>query len=253
MITKGIVQEFIDNYSVRVRLPIFDGSEKSQYGIPNSGLSVATICSLPNANSGVGIGDVVFVGFEDNDLGKPIILGHLYKEAITNTKLNLELNSLTTHSTTTLNEQTWIGDVTPKEISYLKGVDNPIQDQLNYILETLKYNIELGKIEEYEGIRITNLQDTIWDFRDTLQYLPETEITYNINFTVNENTTQYETLTINNTSMKYGNDVLVYENSNWENEDYKNITILGGDDIKNKQLIKFLYQNAIQQNNQGSE
>ena len=106
MITKGIVQEFIDNYSVRVRLPIFDGSEKSQYGIPNSGLSVATICSLPNANSGVGIGDVVFVGFEDNDLGKPIILGHLYKEAITNTKLNLELNSLTTHSTTTLNEQT---------------------------------------------------------------------------------------------------------------------------------------------------
>ena len=141
MITKGIVQEKIDEYTIRVRLPIYDGTEKSQQGTPNSSLSLATICSLPNSSSFVDVGDIVFVAFEDDDMGKPVIIGHLFKEAVTNTKINLELNSLTTHSNTKLYKDTWIGNVNPIEISYLEGVNNPIQTQINYILERIE-NLE---------------------------------------------------------------------------------------------------------------
>lgn len=138
MITKGIVQDIIDDYTIRVRLPIYDGTEKSQQGTPNSSLSLATICSLPNSSSFVDLGDIVFVAFEDDDMGKPVIIGHLFKEAVTNTKLNLELNSLITNSNTKLYKDTWIGDVNPIEISYLKGVNGSIQAQLNNIIERIE-------------------------------------------------------------------------------------------------------------------
>lgn len=149
MITKGIVQEKIDEYTIRVRLPIYDGTEKSQQGTPNSSLSLATICSLPNSSSFVEVGDIVFVAFEDDDMGKPVIIGHLFKEAVTNTKINLELNSLTTNSNTKLYKDTWIGNVNPIEISYLEGVNSPIQAQLNYILGIIKQNLNSGRLENY--------------------------------------------------------------------------------------------------------
>lgn len=154
MITKGIVQEKIDEYTIRVRLPIYDGTEKSQQGTPNSSLSLATICSLPNSSSFVEVGDIVFVAFEDDDMGKPVIIGHLFKEAVTNTKINLELNSLTTNSNTKLYKDTWIGNVNPIEISYLEGVNSPIQAQLNYILNKLN---EIKSVTSFSALNDINV------------------------------------------------------------------------------------------------
>lgn len=80
MITKGIIEEILSPYSAKVRLPIFDSIKDAQNSVSTGNLRVASICSLPNCTNLLGIGDIVFVGFEDDDLGKPVILGNLVRE-----------------------------------------------------------------------------------------------------------------------------------------------------------------------------
>lgn len=80
MITKGIIEEILSPYSAKVRLPIFDSIKDAQNSVSTDNLRIASICSLPNCTNLLGVGDIVFVGFEDDDLGKPIILGNLVRE-----------------------------------------------------------------------------------------------------------------------------------------------------------------------------
>lgn len=131
MITKGIIEEIISPYKAKVRLPIFDGIEGSQTALSMKDLSAATICTLPNLTSVVSVGDIVYVGFEDDDIARPIILGHLSKESGTDTKAILTLDGLNVEGITKLSEQTNIGKVKPTEIARLTGVKANVQDQLN--------------------------------------------------------------------------------------------------------------------------
>lgn len=137
MITKGIVEEILTPYSIRVRLPLLDGIKESRQGVQTSDLGVAIISSLPNSANIVSVGDIVIVGFEDEDLGKPIILGHLYKETASETQMDLTLRKLNTTSSTILSEDTTIGDVTKDEIKMLKNIRFNIQNQLDNITERL--------------------------------------------------------------------------------------------------------------------
>ena len=57
-------------------------------------LSDAIICTLPRSSYIPEVGDVVIVAFEDNDLGKPIILGCLFKETNNISQVNLEVIDL---------------------------------------------------------------------------------------------------------------------------------------------------------------
>ena len=137
MITKGIVEEIITPYEIKVRLPLLDGIKESRQGVQTSDLSNAIISSLPNSENNVSVGDIVIVGFEDEDLGKPIILGHLYKETVSETQLDLTLRKLSTTSSTILSEETSIGEVTKNEIKALKNIRFNIQNQLDNIVERL--------------------------------------------------------------------------------------------------------------------
>lgn len=134
MITKGIVEEVLSQYKVKVRLPIFDGVKSNKNEVLNS----ATICTLPSIDNVVTVGDIVFVGFEDNDLGKPIVIGQLFSSKSNNTKSDLKLNTLYTESITKLSSSTWIGAITPKEINSLYGVRDFIQNQLDELNSRLK-------------------------------------------------------------------------------------------------------------------
>lgn len=42
----------------------------------------ASVCSIGGVSNIIHIGDIVIVGFEDNDMGKPIILGHLLTDSL---------------------------------------------------------------------------------------------------------------------------------------------------------------------------
>lgn len=128
MITKAIVEECIkDSNLFRVRIPIFDGVSGGSTSTPNHLLPLATLCTLPNANNIVNVGDVVYVGFEDNDIGRPVILGHLYQqESKTTTCPDLQLRSIVVEdkknaaaSSAVLPTKTEISDISAQDISEL--------------------------------------------------------------------------------------------------------------------------------------
>ena len=61
MVTKGIVEEIITPYQIKVRLPIFDGAKNTKYSVTNEELALSTICSISGSSNQVNVGDVVFV------------------------------------------------------------------------------------------------------------------------------------------------------------------------------------------------
>ena len=75
MITRAIIEELVDQYHYRVRIPIFDRSEESAIYTQFNDLSIATCASTKGINNSLKVGDVVFVGFEDNSSSHPVILG----------------------------------------------------------------------------------------------------------------------------------------------------------------------------------
>ena len=162
MITKGIVESIISKYSVKVRLPILDGIKESKGSVPTNDLSEATICTMPNGECNLSVGDVVFVGFEDNDIGRPVVLGCLYREVaddlVESSSADLTLRKLTTTSTTSLSEMTSIGIVKPEEIKTLSGARFNIQNQL----DNLDERIDRGDDKDIElGTAIEDIRTTI--------------------------------------------------------------------------------------------
>lgn len=140
MITKGIVQEIVDLYTIKVRMPTLDGMDYSSENTPDKYLSSAIICLPPQCKYSLEVGDIVIVGFEDDDLGKPIILGCLFRESNNISSLDMNVNSLSSLNTI-LGEYTYIGEVQPKEIKSLIGVEGSIQSQIDH-LEDLIYYLE---------------------------------------------------------------------------------------------------------------
>ena len=90
MITKAIVTQLVPPNKFKVRIPIFDGFSGQQGAVSDEHLSNATLCTLPNSDNVINVGDIVYVAFEDNDAGRPVILGHLYTgTSKTNTIIDL--------------------------------------------------------------------------------------------------------------------------------------------------------------------
>lgn len=133
MITKATVSEVIDNKTCKVRIPIFNQTKASALATPDSELSEATICTIPNYAPNVRVDDIVYVGFEDNDYGRPILLGYLYTDKDIETYGDLVLGSLEVKTNATLPKDTSIGDVKSKELAYLQGLRSNIQGQIDSI------------------------------------------------------------------------------------------------------------------------
>ena len=143
MVTKAIVEQIVTPYSIKVRIPLFDSIIGQKGATQTIYLNEASICSLPNTLNQVNIGDIVYVAFEDNDISKPVIIGHLYKDSADATYYDLSVRIFNTTSNTHLCKDTWIGDVNPEEINMLKGVNANLQNQLDDIKERLT-NLERG-------------------------------------------------------------------------------------------------------------
>ncbi len=142
MITKAIVSEIVDNYSVKVRVPRYDGVSFENTAVSDEDLSIAYMCTLPNMRINPVVGDVVFIEYEDNDQSKPIIVGYLFREDVGDTVCDIIANSLTIKGDTHLSSDTTIGNVTPNEIESLSGIKGNIQGQID----------NLGSIEYLRGV-----------------------------------------------------------------------------------------------------
>lgn len=143
MITKGIIEEIISPYEIIVRIPILDSVSEFSESTHNHNLSTAIVCVPPRSRFIPELGDVVILGFEDNDRGKPIILGCLFKESGNSSQFDTELQNLTVTSTAKLSEQTSIGNINYEQLQYLQGLEENIQvalDRLNTRLQKLEEN-----------------------------------------------------------------------------------------------------------------
>lgn len=80
MLTRAIITALdLDRNKVQVRMPLFEGNYK-RGTIPQLDSYVtnwASIMYLPGLEVDYRVGDVVIVGFEDNNIGKPLVLGFL--------------------------------------------------------------------------------------------------------------------------------------------------------------------------------
>lgn len=141
-LTKSYIVEKVSN-KYRVRIPIYHGIEGSAGSTETSNLPLATVCSLKGSSNIYTSGDVVYVFFEDNDLGKPVILGSLVASEKSKTNIDLDIDKLLVSGKATLPEDTTIGTVSPQEIKALDGVRGGIQSQIDNILNCVStYNAE---------------------------------------------------------------------------------------------------------------
>lgn len=148
MITKGIIEQVVDEYSVKVRLPIFDKLKNAQGATPSSQLPELYFCTLPNCYIAPKINDIVFVSFEDNDFSKPFILGYLFNQDAPQSTVDAVLNSLTVSGDTKLSKNTTIGDVNSTSIACLENCDFNIKKEDKVINDKInEHEKRLDKLE----------------------------------------------------------------------------------------------------------
>ena len=135
MITKGIIEEIISPYEVRVRIPTLDRDKSSSVCTSTENLNIATICTLPNCYVNLQIGDVVFVGFEDNTYYKAVILGHLCREAQSTTYADINIGNIAVKYSAKLPSETHIGDLRSTELHQLLGVKDNVQKQIDMLMD----------------------------------------------------------------------------------------------------------------------
>lgn len=156
MITKAyIINKEQNSNKYYVRIPIF---EKPGINSENSNLSrthfSATLAHEPTIFDAYNIGDCVFVGFENNELNRPVIIGKLYTKNDTSATSGLiETKVLTVLDKVTLPADTTIGGI---NFSNISNFFNSINDTLN------KKDIFVDSIQfktNTEGAGLVNFND----------------------------------------------------------------------------------------------
>ena len=80
MIQKAIIEQKIDKYSMRVRIPVYNKIKSDPTATPIDELYVASIQTLPGCSPNYQEGDVVLVDFENDNIAYPVIIGLLYRQ-----------------------------------------------------------------------------------------------------------------------------------------------------------------------------
>jgi len=129
MIQKAIITS-IDYVTgnIKVRIPIFEVA-----GVSTQFITDATVCHEPGNFKNYVLNDVVYVGFENYEYNKPIILGKLFTgipEDASNYSFNKDLKVT---GSTELSEDTKIGNITYSELEYSV---KKIKEALDIITET---------------------------------------------------------------------------------------------------------------------
>lgn len=145
MITKAIVEEILSPYQVKVRVPTLDRAASTVLATDTDSLNIATICSLPNCYINVQVGDIVFVGFEDNTYYKAVILGHLSRKAMCESYADITLGNLVVNATANLPSETHIGSVTPSDLTNIISTKENVQKQIDDLRDKIDTIFELLK------------------------------------------------------------------------------------------------------------
>ena len=164
MVTRGIVEAVLNEYSYKVRIPIFDRIEADAEHTDYNSLSTA-VASIPKGlNNSIKVGDVIFLTFENNNLTEPIIIGQLYREAITNdVTAAFSGRYLEITDEAKLPSNTTIGTLSYDKLFMLSNVKYDIQRQIDKLTHDLGY----ANDEDLETIR--DEISKLYDAKDSLE------------------------------------------------------------------------------------
>lgn len=131
MLCKAIIESKLSKYKFKVRIPSLHKGVESIGATPTQSIPSAIASISAGVYPALKVNDVVLVGFEDDDIDKPIIVGLLFSESAYNVGSDIISDSLQVKVNTVLPEETQIGEVTSGNIKFLKGLNNNVQTQLD--------------------------------------------------------------------------------------------------------------------------
>ena len=131
MITKGIVEKVVNDTTLVVRMPVFNKARNSIGATATNQLPQACVCTIPNCRPHYRIGDIVIIGFEEDDDSKPVILGALYLQEGNNGFTDLACQVLNVDISCRLPEDTSIGELSSAILNSLSGIRSNVQNQLD--------------------------------------------------------------------------------------------------------------------------
>ena len=116
MITKAIIKRLYttdDNHYI-IYVPLF---RKANLDASDATLPATALC-ISGIENTLKVGDVVYIGFEENNFSRPVILSKLYTgiEKISDITTTIKSRSQETLDSTKLSENTMIGDIDIKNI-----------------------------------------------------------------------------------------------------------------------------------------
>ena len=135
MIVRGFVEAIVDDTHVKVRVPKVNKMEGAVGATPTAELAIGVVCTPPGYSPRLRRGDVVIIGYENDDESSPVVLGLLFT-LNNDTTANVKVDSLKVKVDTNLSENTTIGNVSKENIQFLQGLRDNAQSQLDLLSHT---------------------------------------------------------------------------------------------------------------------
>lgn len=137
MLTKAIIlgkQPNSNKYSIRV--PLFETAASNDIFKLN-----ATLCCDDGVHNPFNVGDIVYIGFEYNKPGMPVILGRLSRDGLLNNNessplVSYSINCLEVTENTVLSKNTKIGEITYEDLYNLFQKVESVNTAVNNIMWT---------------------------------------------------------------------------------------------------------------------
>lgn len=165
---RGIVEQVVDTYHVRVRMPRLNKLSTSVGATPTNELSVATLCTVPGCSPNLRQGDIVYIDFEDDDEGVPIVVGMLFNERGKSTYTDYNMNSLKVNVNAELPGDTSIGQVSKDSIACLQG----LQENVQLFIESCKdMQQQIQQSINDNSFQVFGFDDTISQLQTTIDML----------------------------------------------------------------------------------
>lgn len=162
MISRAFVEAIMDETHVSVRIPRLNKISGAVGSTPSSELASACICTLPGCKPRLRPGDIVLVGYEDDDDGSPIVLGLLFQPQMQSTS-DVVLDSVKVKVNAELSENTQIGKLNKEVFNMLEGARDNIQIQLDKqnVIQTTAQNLIDDLIEKVNHMEAQGQAKTV--------------------------------------------------------------------------------------------
>lgn len=170
MILKGIIEGIMnDNNQIKVRIPQLHKIQSAPNATPTAELPNASICSAPGIIPAYKQGDVVFVGFEGNDINNPIIIGALYNKSTFNKiYVDINVNNANIKSKTTMSQDVEVEGNKLTSPYVINAKLSKLSTQIDSINENLNTQIGANRVATPTWSKTSDKKQMLTEFNTYL-------------------------------------------------------------------------------------